>query len=74
MAGEVVELGSEVKKFSLGDKFGVGCIVGSCGECLPCKSNSEQYCNSRIFTHGGIYNDGTPTQGGYSSAMVVNQK
>ncbi|XWS41842.1 hypothetical protein CRYUN_Cryun17cG0117500 [Craigia yunnanensis] len=70
VVGEIVELGSEVK-FNLGDKVGVGCIVGSCGECLPCKSNSEQYCNSRIFTHGGIYKDGTPTQGGYSSAMLL---
>ncbi|EOX91555.1 GroES-like zinc-binding alcohol dehydrogenase family protein, putative [Theobroma cacao] len=30
--------------------------------------------NGRIFTHGGIDKDGTPTQGGFSSAMVVHRK
>ncbi|KAK9284439.1 hypothetical protein L1049_023612 [Liquidambar formosana] len=74
VVGEVVELGSEVKKFKIGDMVGVGCIVGSCGECLSCKSNIDQYCNNRIFTYNGIYKDGRPTQGGFSSAMVVHQR
>ena len=74
VVGEVVELGSEVKKFRVGDMVGVGCIVGSCGECFSCKSNIEQYCNNRIFTYNGTYKDGRPTQGGFSSAMVVHQK
>lgn len=74
VVGEVVELGSEVKKFRVGDVVGVGCIVGSCGECFSCKSNIEQYCNNRIFTYNGTYKDGRPTQGGFSSAMVVHQK
>ena len=43
----MVELGSEVKKYRVGDMVGVGCIVGSCGSCLCCDSNKEQYC-SRI--------------------------
>ena len=70
----MVELGSEVKKYRVGDMVGVGCIVGSCGSCLCCDSNKEQYCNSRIFTYNGIYKDGRPTQGGFSSHMVVHQK
>lgn len=74
MVGEVTELGSEVKKLKEGEMVGVGCIVGSCGECLACNSNIEQYCNNRIFTYNGIYKDGRPTQGGFSSAMVVHQK
>ncbi|CAK9167107.1 unnamed protein product [Ilex paraguariensis] len=72
--GEVVELGSKVGKFGIGDVVGVGCIVGSCGECLPCKSNMEPYCSNKIFTYNGVYYDGRPTQGGYSSAMVVHQR
>ncbi|XVF17612.1 hypothetical protein REPUB_Repub10bG0138300 [Reevesia pubescens] len=74
VVGEVVELGSEVNKFKLGDKVGVGCMISSCGKCLACESNSEQYCSERILTYGGVHKDGTPTQGGFSSAMVVHQK
>nr|XP_011463717.1 PREDICTED: cinnamyl alcohol dehydrogenase 1-like [Fragaria vesca subsp. vesca] len=74
VVGEVVELGSEVKKFRVGDIVGVGCIVGSCGECLYCQSNMEQYCPRTIFTINGTNNDGSPTHGGFSSAMVVHQR
>lgn len=69
-----MELGSEVKKFRVGDIVGVGCIVGSCGECLYCQSNMEQYCPKTIFTINGTNNDGSPTHGGFSSAMVVHQR
>ncbi|XP_058081226.1 probable cinnamyl alcohol dehydrogenase [Magnolia sinica] len=74
VVGEVVEVGPEVKKIKVGDLVGVGCIIGSCGECSSCKSNLEQYCSNRIFTYNGIYKDGKPTQGGYATAMVVHQK
>ncbi|KAJ0096388.1 hypothetical protein Patl1_28612 [Pistacia atlantica] len=74
VVGEVMELGSKVKKFKVGDIVGVGGLVGSCGECFCCISNMENYCNGRIPTYNGIYKDGSPTQGGYSSAMVVHQK
>lgn len=68
-----MEFGSEVKKFRVGDIVGVGCIVGSCGDCLYCKSNMEQYCPNAIFTIDGINKDGSRTRGGFSSAMVVHQ-
>ena len=74
MVGEVVELGSEVKKFKVGDKVGVGCIVWSCGECSSCQHKLEQYCSKKVPTVNGTYQDGTPTHGGFSSAMVVHQK
>ncbi|KAK4488415.1 hypothetical protein RD792_004178 [Penstemon davidsonii] len=73
VVGEVLELGSEVKKFSIGDIVGVGGIIGSCGECSLCNSNMEQYCNQIIFPYNDIYKDGTPTQGGFSSLMVIHQ-
>ncbi|KAJ9170637.1 hypothetical protein P3X46_018731 [Hevea brasiliensis] len=74
VVGEVVELGKEVKKFKVGDIVGVGCIIWSCGECLSCKSKMEQYCHERILTYNAIDKDGRITQGGFSSAMVVNQR
>ncbi|KAI3451975.1 hypothetical protein Pfo_008640 [Paulownia fortunei] len=73
VVGEVVELGSEVNNFKVGDTVGVGGIVGSCGECTLCNSNLEQYCNNRILTYNHVYKDGTPTQGGFSSAIVIHQ-
>ncbi|KAJ8770771.1 hypothetical protein K2173_021418 [Erythroxylum novogranatense] len=74
VVGEVVELGPEVSKFQIGDIVGVGCIIWSCGECLACKSNMEQYCDKRIFTYNAPDRDGRTTQGGYSTAMVVDQR
>lgn len=74
VVGVVVEVGSEVKKLKVGDLVGVGCIVGSCGECSSCLSNMEQYCRRAILTYNDVYHDGEPTQGGFSSAMVVHQK
>ncbi|GFY89560.1 cinnamyl alcohol dehydrogenase 5 [Actinidia rufa] len=38
-----------VGKFTVGDTVGVGCIVGCCGNCRPCKSDVEQYCNKKIW-------------------------
>lgn len=69
-----MELGSEVKKYRVGDLVGVGCIVGSCGECSPCQSNMEQYCPNIIPTINGTHKDGSFNRGGFSSAMVAHQR
>ncbi|KAH6760240.1 GroES-like zinc-binding alcohol dehydrogenase family protein [Perilla frutescens var. hirtella] len=74
IVGEVVEVGSQVKNFKVGDAVGVGGIIGSCGECSLCNSNLEQYCSSRVLTYNHLRQDGTPTQGGFSSAMLVHHR
>jgi cinnamyl-alcohol dehydrogenase len=74
VVGEVVEVGSSVNKFSVGETVGVGCIVGCCGSCRPCKSDVEQYCNKKIWSYNDVYTDGKPTQGGFAGSMVVDQK
>ncbi|XP_010932224.1 probable cinnamyl alcohol dehydrogenase 1 [Elaeis guineensis] len=74
VVGEVVEVGSKVSKFRVGDTVGAGVIVGCCRACGPCKGNIEQYCNKRIWSYNDVYTDGKPTQGGFASAMVVDQK
>ncbi|CAA3003723.1 cinnamyl alcohol dehydrogenase 1 [Olea europaea var. sylvestris] len=74
VVGEVVEVGSDVTKFRSGEVVGVGCLVGCCGNCHPCKSEIEQYCNKKIWSYNDVYTDGNPTQGGFAGAMVVNQK
>ena len=57
-----------------GDHAGVGCMVDSCGECEQCKEGDEQYCPSCIFTYNSTAPDGTITQGGYSTHVVVKSR
>lgn len=74
VVGEVVEVGWDVSKFKAGDVVGVGYMVGCCKNCRSCKSDNAQYCNKRIWSYSDVYADGTPTQGGFARAMVVDQK
>ncbi|MFI0773413.1 NAD(P)-dependent alcohol dehydrogenase [Streptomyces sp. NPDC021212] len=73
IAGIVTEVGSEVTGHAVGDRVGVGCMVNSCRTCEPCRRGEEQYClNGNTLTYGAIDEDGTRTQGGYSTHVVVN--
>ncbi|KAH9612395.1 hypothetical protein KSS87_007033 [Heliosperma pusillum] len=72
--GEVTEVGSKVKNFKVGDKVGVGCMVGSCLSCGSCEQGLENYCPKMILTYGSTYYDGTKTHGGYSNIMVVDEQ
>lgn len=74
VVGEVVEVGSDVTKYKVGDKVGVGVIVGCCRNCNPCKMEEEQYCNKKIWSYNDVYTDGIPTHGGFSTNMIVHQK
>lgn len=72
--GKVTQVGSEVKRFKVGELVGVGCLVDSCRTCDSCKKDLEQYCLTG-FT--GTYNGqekylGTQTFGGYSEKIVVD--
>ncbi|GAB2267586.1 cinnamoyl-Coa reductase, variant 2 [Dionaea muscipula] len=74
VVGEVLEVGSMVTKFQVGDIVGVGCIVGCCKDCNRCKTDEEQYCNKKIWSYNDVYTDGNPTQGGFAATMVVHHK
>ncbi len=75
IAGVVTQVGNQVTKFKVGDVVGVGCFVDSCRECEPCRHGLEQYCKKGMnLTYNGVEKDGkTPTQGGYSSHIVVDE-
>lgn len=74
IVGTVAEVGSDVTKYAVGDRVGVGCMVNSCRECENCLAGEEQYClNGNVGTYGAIDRDGTVTQGGYSQKIVVDQ-
>ena len=73
IAGIVSAVGSEVTKFAVGDRAGVGCMVDSCRECANCLAGEEQYClKGNVGTYGGEI-DGKPTDGGYSEKIVVDE-
>ncbi|XP_028789238.1 probable mannitol dehydrogenase [Neltuma alba] len=73
IVGIVTEVGSKVQKFKVGDKVGVGCMVGSCRSCQSCSENLENYCPKMILTYGSKYVDGSITYGGYSDLMVAEE-
>jgi uncharacterized zinc-type alcohol dehydrogenase-like protein len=75
IVGVVARAGAGVTKFKVGDKVGVGCFVDSCRICEHCKNGLEQYC-IRIpsWTYNGLEQDKkTPTQGGYSDKIAVDE-
>jgi alcohol dehydrogenase (NADP+) len=77
IVGRVVKVGAHVKNFKVGDLAGTGCLVNSCRTCDNCKDGLEQYClNGSTQTYNSLdkYGDGTPTYGGYSSTIVVNEE
>ncbi|WP_424769291.1 NAD(P)-dependent alcohol dehydrogenase [Paenibacillus sp. sgz302251] len=74
IAGIVTQVGSEVTKYAIGDRVGVGCMVDSCGHCRNCHEGEEQYClNGMTGTYGAIDKYGQYTQGGYSTHIVVTE-
>lgn len=73
IVGTVLEVGAAVVKQSPGDRVGVGCLVNSCGECANCVQGDEQYClNGAVGTYAATDHDGSTTQGGYSTHIVVD--
>ena len=73
IVGTVTGVGSDVTGHRVGDRVGVGCMVSSCGECTNCRNGDEQYCvQGMVPTYAGTDRDGTTTQGGYSTHVVVD--
>lgn len=73
IVGIVAEVGSDVTSHSVGDRVGVGCMVNSCRECEACLAGEENYClQGNVGTYASVDRDGTITQGGYSTHVVVD--
>jgi alcohol dehydrogenase (NADP+) len=76
IVGRVIEVGSDVSRFKVGDHVAVGCMVDSCQRCDQCRKGEEQLCREG---NTQTYNDkdrvtGEPTYGGYSKHLVVREE
>jgi uncharacterized zinc-type alcohol dehydrogenase-like protein len=79
IAGVVTAVGANVTRFREGDRVGVGCMVDSCRTCVSCREGEEQYCvpgMTQTYGSPDKHSDQSGqsiTQGGYSTAIVVDQ-
>ena len=75
IVGKISKVGEKVKNFRVGDLAGVGCFVDSCRTCASCTKGNEQYCETGMAgTYNGYEMDKkTPTYGGYSNFIVVDE-
>ena len=79
IVGIVSQVGTKVTRYKVGDRAAVGNFVDSCRKCDPCHKGLEQYCvEGATWTYNAVEKseDGktTPTQGGYSNKIVVNER
>jgi uncharacterized zinc-type alcohol dehydrogenase-like protein len=75
IVGKITRVGGKVKNFKTGELAGVGCFVDSCRVCPSCKAGLEQFCEQGMTgTYNSYERDGkTPTYGGYSNQIVVDE-
>jgi alcohol dehydrogenase (NADP+) len=74
IVGRVMNVGSAVTKYKVGDLTAVGCLVDSDRTCGECKDDLEQFCPNSTFTYNSPdAHTGAVTYGGYSDSIVVNE-
>lgn len=76
IVGRVIEVGSDVTQYKVGDHVGVGCMVDSCQECDQCHHGEEQFCRNGMTPTYGVPDrlTGEITQGGYAKHIVVREE
>ena len=74
IAGVVTKVGSNVSKFKVGDRVGVGYSGMMCEQCDSCKGGID-CCTERVTrVFNDVDVDGTITRGGFSDLMQANQR
>ena len=76
IVGRVIEIGSKVTRYKIGDHVAVGCMVDSCQHCDQCRKGEEQLCREgNTGTYGGFDRvTKEHTLGGYSKHLVVREE
>src|SRR5436853_6470173 len=64
VVGRVVEVGTDVDGWSIGDRAGAFWLASSCGKCEACAADRENLCREARFT-------GWDVDGGYATQMLV---
>jgi uncharacterized zinc-type alcohol dehydrogenase-like protein len=74
--GRVSAIGGDVDAFKIGQMVAIGCMVDSCMSCAPCSDGEEQYCvaGPTMTYAGNDRRDGSATQGGYATRILVRQE
>jgi len=67
IVGTVDRLGAGSKRFEIGQRIGIAWLRHTCGECVYCRSDQENLCESARFT-------GYHEPGGYAELAVVDEK
>jgi propanol-preferring alcohol dehydrogenase len=67
IVGTVIEKGSEVDRFQIGDRVGVPWLGWTCGACQYCTSGRENLCDRARFT-------GYQIDGGYAELTLADQR
>jgi alcohol dehydrogenase (NADP+) len=76
IVGKVIDIGSQVKKYKIGDKVAIGCMVDSCQKCDQCKHGEEQFCRegmTQTYSSPDLIT-GDMTYGGYSKHIVAREE
>ena len=66
--GEVIEVGSEVRNFRVGDRVLIPASIG-CGHCKPCREGHVYLCDT--YANGRAYGQGDPTIPGCQAEAVA---
>lgn len=67
IVGTVIEIGSNVSRFSPGDRVGVPWLGWSCGKCEFCKTGRENLCDQARYT-------GYQIDGGFAEKCVADER
>ena len=66
IVGKIVQVGKNVKKFTVGDRVGITPLLGSCMKCQYCKEGKEYLCEKMEVT-------GESLKGGYSEFITASE-
>lgn len=66
IVGEITALGSQAKRWRMGQRIGIPWMGGSCGNCRYCREGKENLCDAARYT-------GYQCDGGFAEYAVANE-